>query len=237
MPDELDLRRAKPLRRDSLIRWSGGAMLLAGLCYVPLPVRQWLEAGMAEPQDVLLTTEFALWQARLVVQKFFLVFGFFGVFVYQLDYAGRFGLAAFIIASIGNVALAGATMIGAAMDPPLIALGHPLLGCIGQERFIDPSFSCETARLGARGLWTIAALASATLGTAMLGIAIARARVLPRIAGVLIALFWIAYPLRPVLEPAGFGPSMLMIIAIGYAWCGWAMWRFPDPVQLEAKSR
>jgi hypothetical protein len=43
----------------------------------------------------------------------------------------------------------------------------------------------------------------------------------------MIAAFWIAYPLRPLLESAGFGPLMLTIIAIGYAWCGCVMWRDP----------
>jgi hypothetical protein len=191
-------------------------------------VRRWVEATVAEPHDVFLTTEFALWQSRLVIQKFFLIFGFFGIFISQLDYAGRLGLIAFIVASIGNVALAGATMVGAAIDPPLIALRHPLAGCLGQEAFVDPAFSCETARLGALGLWTIFALGTATVGTAMLGIAIVRAGVLPRFAGAMIAFFWIAYPLRPILEPAGLGPVVLMIVAFGYAWCGWAMWRTPS---------
>jgi hypothetical protein len=217
----------KAFNTDNLIRWSGLALIIGGLCYLPIPVRQWVEARVAEPYQASLTVELALWESRLVFQKFFLLFGFFGIFVYQAHRAGRLGLIAFIVASIGNVALAGATMINAAMDPPLLALGHPLLGCMGREEFFDPSFSCESARLGAQFFWTVGALASATIGTAMLGIAIVRAGVLPRIAGAMIAGFWIAYPLRPLLEPAGLGPILLTIIAVGYSWCGWAMWRDP----------
>ena len=60
----------------SLIRWSGLAMIVGGLLYVPIPVRSWLEARVAEPYKSVLTIELALWQSRLVVQKFFLLFGF-----------------------------------------------------------------------------------------------------------------------------------------------------------------
>jgi hypothetical protein len=218
----------------SLIRWSGLAMIVGGLLYLPIPVRSWIEARVAEPYQSVLTIELALWQSRLVVQKFFLLFGFFGIFAHQLANAGRLGLVAFVLASVGNVALAGATMINLAMDPPLVAAGHPILGCMGgyafRDVFVDPSFPCESARLGARYFWTLSALAVVTPGTALLGIAIARARVLPRGAGILIAVGWTSYPFSALLPGVLVG-ALMTTVAVGYAWCGWAMWTRPDSHQ------
>jgi hypothetical protein len=214
----------------NLIRWSGLAMIVGGLMYAPIPVREWTEAAAAEPYQSLLTVEYSLWRSRLVFQKYFLLFGFFGIFVYQLERAGRLGLVAFILASVGNIALAGVTIMNHAMEPPLVATGHPLLGCMEgfrfQDAFVDPSFSCDAARLGARNFWTVSALASATIGTALLGISIARAKVLPRWAGVLIALGWTLSPVTS-LVPNALVPVLIMTIVIGYAWCGWAMWKEP----------
>jgi hypothetical protein len=197
----------------NLIRWSGLAMVVGGLLYLPIPVRSWIEARVAEPYQSLLTVELALWESRLVFQKFFLLFGFFGIFAYQFGRAGRLGLIAFVLASVGNVALAGVTMVNGVMYPLLVSSGDPLLGCMEgfrfRETFVDPSFSCESTKLGARNLWTLGALAVTTIGTALLGVSIARAKVLPFWAGALIAIGWISYPFSQ-LVPAGLVPILTM---------------------------
>jgi hypothetical protein len=78
----------------------------------------------------------------------------------------------------------------------------------------------------------LSALASATIGTALLGISIARAKVLPPAAGFLIALGWLLSPFT-ALVPNALVAVLVMTIVIGYAWCGWAMWK--DPVLRQSR--
>jgi hypothetical protein len=147
-----------------------------------------------------------LYFAALAVMLLVLV----GILARQLQRAGRLGVAGFL------VALAGTAMM--------------LLE--GREHLFSPDFGVGTPL----GLWElISASLIFSIGYILLGIAIARARVLPRGAGILLA---VGGPIVAFSPPIGILAVLIVghaLFGLGLAWSGYALWtgtgHEPNPQQ------
>jgi hypothetical protein len=132
-----------------------------------------------------------------------------GIFARQLQPAGRLGVAGFLTAFVGT------------------AMG--LLE--GREHLFSHDFGQGTPV----GLWQLilTALVS-TIGYVLLGVAIAKAGVLPRGAGVLLA---ISGPMLAFSAPIGVLAVVGVVHALfgaGLAWIGYALWAEREPAKVRS---
>jgi len=121
------------------------------------------------------------------------------IFAHQLQQAGRLGVAGFLVAFFGTAMM-------------LLA---------GREHLFSPDFGVGTPL----GLWQLI-FASLTFSIAfiLLGSAIARARVLPRGAGILLT---IGGPIVAFSPPIGVLPVLIVghaLFGLGLAWSGYTLW-------------
>lgn len=136
-----------------------------------------------------------LYYAALVAVLLVLV----AVFARQIRHAGRLGVAGFLAAFIGTA----------------------MILMEGREHIFSPDFGTGVPL----GLWELI-LASLvfSVGYILLGIAIARAGVLPRGAGILLA---VSGPVVAFSPPIGI-PAVLIVshtvFGVGLAWVGYALW-------------
>jgi hypothetical protein len=147
------------------------------------------------PQSAAWVPVHLLYFATLVVILLVLV----GILARQLGRAGRLGVAGFLVAFVGT------------------AMG--LLE--GREHLFSPDFGQGTPL----GLWElIAAAVVFSAGYILLGSAIARARVLPRGAGILLT---IGGPVVAFSPPIGILPVLIVghtLFGSALAWLGYALW-------------
>jgi hypothetical protein len=127
-----------------------------------------------------------------------ILLGLVGIFAYQIGRAGRLGVAGFLGAFFGTA----------------MALLE------GREHLFSHTFGQGTPE----GLWQLMATALVfSVGYVLLGIAVARAGVLPRGAGVLLAA---GAPLVAFAPPIGVQPVIIVghtLFGVGLAWAGYAL--------------
>ena len=127
-----------------------------------------------------------------------ILLGLVGIFAYQIDRAGRLGTAGFLGAFFGT-----------AMS---------LLE--GREHLFSHDFGQGTPE----GLWQLIATALVfTVGYVVLGVAVVRAGVLPRGAGILLAA---GAPLVAFAPPIGVQSVIIVghtLFGVGLAWAGYAL--------------
>jgi hypothetical protein len=192
-----------------LIRWSGLALLVAGLL-LAIPVL--LHPNDADPRAPLQ----AVWvpiHTLFICGAVLMLFGLIGLYVSQKERAGALGFAGFILSFIGNTLIVFVLGLEAFVIPALAAdpLGQALLAPAG------PLFG------GPLGLALLIMAASFALGTILLGIATFRADVLPRWAGLLLLVggpllaFW-----PPLPQPVGVVGGAL--VGASFIWSGYAIW-------------
>jgi hypothetical protein len=147
------------------------------------------------PQDAAWVPVHVLHFATLMAVQLALV----GIFARQLGRAGRLGLAGFL-----------ATFVGTAMSI-----------MEGREHLFSHDFGQGTPV----GLWQLILTAIIfTIGSILLGVAIFRAGVLPRGAGVLLA---VGGPIVAFSPPIGILAVMIVghaLFGAGLAWSGYALW-------------
>ncbi|MGH3089127.1 MAG: hypothetical protein ACRDSJ_17660 [Rubrobacteraceae bacterium] len=121
------------------------------------------------------------------------------IFVRQMRRAGRLGVVGFITAFVGTA----------------------MMLMEGREHIFSPDFGTGTPL----GLWELI-LASFvfSVGYILTGIATARARVLPRGVGILLA---VSGPVAAFSPPIGIAAVMIVshtVFGVGLAWAGYALW-------------
>jgi tetrahydromethanopterin S-methyltransferase subunit E len=132
-----------------------------------------------------------------------------GLYVRQVEEAGRLGLVAFILASLGTVMNIGFLWGGGFIVPALTSVA---------PEFLD-QVEANPPTIVAAGFITTFALFA--LGWLLLGVASLKARVLPRIPLWLLILGAI---LGLVSRIVGLGiPGVLFGVAL--AWLGWWLWQ------------
>jgi hypothetical protein len=192
-----------------LMRWSGLALMLAGLL---IAIATLFHPSDADPhgfQSVAWTPVHAL----LIVGAILSLFGLIGLYRAQAARAGALGLAGFVLGLIGTALVVAVLVIDAFVLPVLAAdsAGRVLLDPAG------PLFA------GALGLVFLLMGVTFALGTILLGFATARASVLPRWAGALILAGGPLLGFTPPL-PTSAGIVGALLLGAGYLWAGYAIW-------------
>ncbi len=203
---------------QNLIRWSGLALLVAGML--------WLLSIFHPPDtlDGMLAPAWGPSHYVTAIASVFLVFGLIGLYAYQVAKVGWLGLIAFILSLAASAMLTSAELFAGALAPTLAA--NPATQSLVNPRQAGPFVIV----IGA-----IAVLA--TVGNILLGIAIMRAGVLPRWAGLLIIIgyvflaFGIGLPALAIISPVG-----IVLSGLGYAWCGYSIWVAMSAVAPQARS-
>ena len=194
------------MRTQQLIRWSGLALLVAGILWV---------LSIFHPPDTLDGMLAPAWGPShyvTAVASVFLVFGVVGLYAYQVAKVGWLGLIAFILTLAASAMLTSAELFGGALAPALAA--NP-----ATQSLVDPRQAGPFVIVNG----VIAVLA--TVGNILLGIAIMRAGVVPRWAGLLIIIgyvflvFGIGLPALAIFSPVG-----IVLSGLGYAWSGYSIW-------------
>jgi hypothetical protein len=211
----------------NLLRWSGLMLATAGALYVPLPfISDWTRI-----EDIGGSNWWAAYYMA-TIHHFLLLFGLFGLFIVQLRAAGRLGVIAFVTASLGNMLVGGVGIVQITILPMLAANPdvQPMLICtpfytpatLAAEGFI--ASACAAWNFDVLGMWVDVSWLSLALGSIALGVAIARAGILPRTAGLALVFGWLwsaAGLLAPVPDNvANFG---IAIVGAAYVVCGWAI--------------
>jgi hypothetical protein len=190
-------------------RWSGACLVLAGLLTLPAVTHpDILEIGLAEAS---LTAWWTLVHAvGLAVVVLFLA----GVAGLALLHRGRWGTLGTIAVPVTVVGLVATAVLSGieAFVFPAVALAEPAL------------LDFDGPIAGAPGFWILGGLAVLwLLGSALLGVAVARAGVLPRAPALLLAAGALSFaafegPFVPVL-----GQLAVVVFAAGQVWLGAAL--------------
>ena len=129
-----------------------------------------------------------------------------GIFARQLQHAGRLGVAGFLTAFFGTA----------------------MMLLEGREHLFSQDFGQGTPE----GLWELLATALVfSIGYILVGIAVARAGVLPRGAGILLAL---GGPIVAFSPPIGVQAVIIIghtLFGVGLAWSGYALWAEREPAK------
>jgi hypothetical protein len=189
LPVERDEEKATRVSPMALIRRSGLLAIAGGAYLVVLPF-----VHPESPQSAAWVPVHLVYFAALAVIQLALV----GIFAYQIQRAGRLGLAGFLTAFFGTA----------------MALLE------GREHLFSHDFGQGTPA----GLWQLLATAFVfSIGYVLLGVAVARAGMLPRGAGVLLA---VGAPLVAFAPPIGVQAVIIIghtLFGVGLAWSGYAL--------------
>ena len=200
---------------DSFVRWAGGCWIAAGVL---------LLAELAHPNALGIgfaaSSLQALWPAvhvAWVLATVLTLFGLAGLVVRHGPALGRLGLVGAALSVPGLVVAAGlflteafAFPVLAREDPALLDLGGPFLGSLALR-----------LTAGLAGLWF--------LGLVLVGLAVERARVLPRRTGLLLAVATAAFaalegPFVPVA-----GKLAVLLFAAAHVRLGLALMADREP--------
>ena len=209
----------------NLIRWTGVAALVAGICFVVV--------GLLHQPDILAsvtTTRWAITHSLAIAMSVFGLLGVTGLYARQVEAAGWLGLAGYFLLSLWLVLILPFTFFEVFILPLLAteapAFAEGFLGVITR--------SAGEANFGAlAGLWALSDVLF-LLGGLVFGIATLRAGILSRWAA---GMFTVGIGLAPAtaLLPHELVPLVAVPIGVGLAWLGYALWserreRAADPV-------
>jgi hypothetical protein len=197
----------------SLIRWSGLAALVAGICFVVL--------GLLHPPNVLssvTTTRWEIVHSLALAMSLFGLLGMMGLYARQVKEAGWLSLAGFLLLSLWLVLILPFTFFEV-FFLPLLATEAPTFaeGFLGI--FTGSASEIDFGALPA--LWQLSSVLL-LLGGLVFGIATFRAGVLSRWASGLLA---VAAALTPAafLLPHAIQPLVAVPLGAGLAWLGYAL--------------
>jgi len=192
-----------------LIRWSGLALLLAGLL---LGIAIILHPDEANPNAVLEVAWAPVHQV-MIVGALLSLFGLIGFYVRQRGQAGVLGLIGFLLLFVGS-ALFVPIVFAEAFIIPVIAADP------AGQALLDPAGPLFGATLGLvfLGIGVIFGL-----GCIVSGIATFRAGALPRLAGPLLVA---GGPLLAFTPPLPHIAGLIGGVALGlaYVWLGYTIW-------------
>lgn len=202
------------MNTDALIRWAGGATLVAGVSFSAL--------GLLHPANILSSVTTDRWlivHYLAIAMSLFGLVGMTGIYVKQARAAGWLGLFSFIVMSFWFVLILPYTFIEVFLLPPLASTAPAFV-----ESFLsafagtpaDPAFAMVAS------LWSLSD-AVFLVGGLSLGIATLRAGVLSRWAAGLLTLAFASAPVFGLLPPE-FEPFVAVPIGLGLAWLGASVW-------------
>jgi hypothetical protein len=206
----------------NLSRWSGIACILAGL----LVVLTTLVHPSRETPEIILEQELRLVTAHWLstFSCGFLLLGLPGLYAAQSERAGRFGLVSFLILFFGTLFTAESHSYG--FFAPVLAAQAPAV--------LD-AINAYPPVAALNWLWIVGFF----LGFILFGIATLRARVLPRQAGILMAIGTPLQLVGGVLSQFVFEALFIVVIlgalalGLGLAWAGYSLWSYKEKAVLQ----
>ena len=226
--DPHDRRSETKTTTSNLLRLAGASALLAGVCYVLV--------GIFHPANVpssVTTTRWEIVHILACAMSFFGVLGMTGLYARQAERSGRLGLVGYVMFSFWLVLIMGFSFVEAFILPRL-ATAEPRFVESWMGMFTGPA---GTFNLGALPtLWTLTAPVY-MVGGLLFGIATFRAGILPRWAGVLLAIGTVLAPVAGLL-PNASQPKVAIPVGVALAWLGYALWseRRPDTSELKSQE-
>ncbi len=200
------------INRATLMRLAGLSAVMAGLCFIVI--------GMFHPVNVpsSVNTTWVIVHIFATALGFFGLFGMAGLYARQVEESGWLGLVGFLLFTIWMTMVCGFSFVEAFILPKLATESPAFVaGWMGMFSGIP-----STVDLGVLPtLWNISGPLY-ILGPMLFGIATFRARVLPRWAGVLLALNVIWVPIGALVPPA-YQPKIMIPIGLALAWLGLAL--------------
>ena len=198
----------------NLIRWAGMSALVAGVCYVVVGVFHPLNI----PESVT-TPRWIIVHVIAMAMSLFGLLGMAGLYARQAEKSGWLGLAGYLLLSLWLALILGFTFVEVFILPIVAATAPAFVaGWLGMF-----TGTASTLDLGALPLvWTLTGPIY-ILGGLLFGIAIFRAGILPRWAGVLLAVGTVIGPVA-ILFPLEYQPKVAVPVGLALAWLGYALW-------------
>jgi hypothetical protein len=198
---------------SKLIRWAGLSAMAAGILYVLV--------GLFHPLNVLssvTTTRWAIVHVLASAMSFFGLLGMAGLYARQAEKSGWLGLAGYSLFSLWLVLTMGFTF-AETFILPVLATGTPT--------FVQGFLGMFTGSAGEINLGVLPTLWTLTgplyiFGGLLFGIATFRARILPRWAGVLLAVGTVLGPVAALFPPE-YEAKVAVPVGLALAWLGYAL--------------
>lgn len=198
---------------QNLIRWSGPAAMIAGLSYGLI--------GAFHPPNVAEAVTGAAWLAVHVLAMAMSIFGMIGLaglYARQAEKSGWLGLAGYLMLNLWLALLLGFGFVEVFIVPALATAAPAFVaGWLGMFNGTPSAIDLG----GLPTLWTVTGPLY-ILGGLLFGIATFRARILPRWAGLLLALGTAMGPLAAVL-PLDLQPKIALPVGIALVWLGYGL--------------
>lgn len=203
-----------PITAATLIRWAGVSAMLAGICYVIVGVFHPLNI----PQSVT-TSRWMIVHVFAIAMSFFGLLGMAGLYARQAEKTGWLGLAGYLLLSLWLALILGFTFVEVFILPVIAATAPAFVaGWLGMF-----TGTASTVDLGALPfVWTLTGPIY-ILGGLLFGVATFRAAILPRWAGILLAVGTVIGPVA-ILFPAEYQPKVAVPVGLALVWLGWALW-------------
>jgi hypothetical protein len=207
--------RTMKITASNLIRWAGLSAMAAGIIFAGIqPIH---------PPDVLSsvnTSAFIIITSFKTAMALFGLFGIAGLYARQVEQTGWLGLAGYLLLSIFY-----AVQMCYAFVEPLIL---PLLTTVAPT-FVESVMGMSSGAGGPMNLGAFATIYSLLslvylLGLLLFGIALFRARILPRGAAGLLAFSGPLAIIMVALLPHQFERLAAMPMGFALAWLGYALW-------------
>jgi hypothetical protein len=199
---------------QALIRWTGPAAMFAGLSYVLV--------GVFHPPNVVAAVTTAPWlivHVLAMATSIFGLLGLSGLYARQAEKSGWVGLAGYLLLTLWLALILGFTFVEVFILPPLATVA-PTFVASWLGMFNGAGSAIELGSLPT--VWTITGPLY-ILGGVLFGIATFRAGILPRWAGVLLAVGTAMGPLA-ALVPLDLQPKVAVPVGIALMWLGYSLW-------------
>jgi hypothetical protein len=207
--------RTMKITASNLIRWAGLSAMAAGIIFAAIqPIH---------PPDVLASVNTSAWVIITSLKTAMCLFGLFGIaglYARQVEETGWLGLAGYLLLTIFY-----AVQMCYAFTEPLIL---PLLTSVAPT-FVESVMGMASGAGGPMDLGAFATIYSLLslvylLGLLLFGIALFRARILPRWAAGLLACSGPLAIILVALLPHQLERLAAMPMGLALAWLGYALW-------------
>jgi len=208
-------RTMNKITAPNLIRWAGLSAMVTGIIFAGIqPIH---------PPDVLASVTTSAWTIITSLKTVMCLFGLFGIaglYARQVEETGWLGLAGYLLLTIFY-----AVQMCYAFAEPLIL---PLLTTVAPT-FVESVLGMASGAGGPMNLGALATVYSLVsvlylLGLLLFGIAIFRARILPRWAAGLLAFSGPLAIIMVTLLPHQLERLAAIPMGVALAWLGYALW-------------
>jgi hypothetical protein len=196
----------------TLKRLAALSAMVAGLCFLVI--------GMFHPVNELssVNTTWVNVHIAATALGFFGLFGMAGLYIRQVEESGWLGLVGFLLFTAWMTIVCGFSFVEAFIEPSLATVSPAFVEAL-MGMFSGASNGIDLGVLPT--LWNISG-PMYILGPLLFGIATFRARVLPRWAGLLLALNIVWVPLGAVVPPEA-QPKIMIPVGLALVWLGFAL--------------